>query len=140
MGGGKRSSPSVTDSLWNTSVDSAEPYTRADGPKDYDYDDDGLAGPSHLSSTSHVDPSGRGTSAMAAAGSSRARGHGRDGSVSGELLECTVGSPIKEGDGTKDAFISYLVTTHVGVGPVDVLTCSMANHLADHVCLVPETT
>lgn len=29
------------------------------------------------------------------------------------ILECTVGSPIKENDGTKDAFVSYLVTTHV---------------------------
>lgn len=30
-----------------------------------------------------------------------------------EKLECTVGAPIKENDGTKDAFVSYLVTTHV---------------------------
>ena len=29
------------------------------------------------------------------------------------VLECTVGSPLKENDGTKDAFVSYLVTTHV---------------------------
>lgn len=28
-------------------------------------------------------------------------------------LECTVGSPIKENDGTKDAYVSYLVTTNV---------------------------
>lgn len=28
-------------------------------------------------------------------------------------LECTVTSPIKENDGTKDAYMSYLVTTHV---------------------------
>ncbi|KAI9770322.1 MAG: intercellular trafficking and secretion [Geoglossum simile] len=27
-------------------------------------------------------------------------------------LECTVGSPLKESDGSKDAFVSYLVTTH----------------------------
>lgn len=31
------------------------------------------------------------------------------------VLECLVGSPIKENDGTKDAFVSYLVTTHVGL-------------------------
>lgn len=31
------------------------------------------------------------------------------------VLECTVDSPLKENDGTKDAFISYLVTTHVGL-------------------------
>ena len=28
-------------------------------------------------------------------------------------LECTVGTPQKENDGTKDAYVSYLVTTHV---------------------------
>lgn len=30
------------------------------------------------------------------------------------VLECRVDTPIKEGDGTKDAYISYLITTHVG--------------------------
>lgn len=30
------------------------------------------------------------------------------------ILECRVDSPLKENDGTKDAYISYLVTTHVG--------------------------
>lgn len=29
------------------------------------------------------------------------------------MLECTVSEPLKEGDGTKDAYISYLVTTKV---------------------------
>ena len=29
------------------------------------------------------------------------------------LLETTVNSPQKESDGTKDAYVSYLVTTHV---------------------------
>lgn len=28
-------------------------------------------------------------------------------------LECRVDSPLKENDGTKDAYVSYLVTTHV---------------------------
>lgn len=28
-------------------------------------------------------------------------------------LECAVDSPQKENDGTKDAYVSYLVTTHV---------------------------
>jgi len=28
-------------------------------------------------------------------------------------LECTVGSPQKENEGTKDAYISYMITTHV---------------------------
>lgn len=29
------------------------------------------------------------------------------------FLECTVDSPQKENDGTKDAYVSYLITTHV---------------------------
>lgn len=29
-------------------------------------------------------------------------------------MECTVTAPIKENDGSKDAYVSYLVTTHVG--------------------------
>jgi len=35
-------------------------------------------------------------------------GIGRDG-----ILEITVDTPLKENDGTKDAYVSYLVTTHV---------------------------
>lgn len=35
-------------------------------------------------------------------------GIGRDG-----ILEVTVDTPMKENDGTKDAYVSYLVTTHV---------------------------
>lgn len=31
------------------------------------------------------------------------------------VLECRVDSPMKENDGTKDAYISYLVSTHVSV-------------------------
>jgi sorting nexin-4 len=31
------------------------------------------------------------------------------------ILECTVTAPIKENDGTKDVFVSYLVTTNVCV-------------------------
>ena len=29
------------------------------------------------------------------------------------ILECTVTSPLKENDGSKDAYVSYLVTTNV---------------------------
>ena len=28
-------------------------------------------------------------------------------------LDCTVTTPLKENEGTKDAYVSYLVTTHV---------------------------
>ena len=31
------------------------------------------------------------------------------------ILECTVDTPLKENDGTKDAYVSYLITTHVGI-------------------------
>lgn len=31
------------------------------------------------------------------------------------VLECTVDTPLKENDGTKDAYVSYLITTHVGI-------------------------
>jgi sorting nexin-4 len=33
--------------------------------------------------------------------------------LDGGTLECAVGQPIKENDGTKDAYVSYLVTTKV---------------------------
>jgi sorting nexin-4 len=33
------------------------------------------------------------------------------------VLECAVDAPLKENDGTKDAYISYLVTTHVRDSP-----------------------
>ena len=29
------------------------------------------------------------------------------------ILECTVDTPLKENDGTKDAYVSYLISTHV---------------------------
>lgn len=38
----------------------------------------------------------------------------QDPGLSGDYLECTVSEPRKEQDGTKDAFVSYLVTTNVG--------------------------
>ncbi len=36
-----------------------------------------------------------------------------DPGLSGDILECTVSEPRKESDGTKDAFVSYLITTNV---------------------------
>ena len=41
-------------------------------------------------------------------------------------LDCTVDSPLKENDGTKDAYVSYLVTTrvcHRAGGPNEHYTC-----------------
>ena len=38
-------------------------------------------------------------------------------------LDCTVDTPQKENDGTKDVFVSYLVTTHVGqTTPLSILS------------------
>jgi sorting nexin-4 len=34
--------------------------------------------------------------------------------IEGGVLECTVSNPNKENDGSKDAYVSYLVTTTVG--------------------------
>lgn len=33
--------------------------------------------------------------------------------VGNAVLECTVSQPLKENDGSKDAYVSYLVTTNV---------------------------
>lgn len=38
-----------------------------------------------------------------------------DPGLSGDILECTVSEPRKEQDGTKDAFVSYLITTSVRI-------------------------
>lgn len=35
------------------------------------------------------------------------------GGIGDGMLDCTVDTPLKENDGTKDAYISYLVTTQV---------------------------
>jgi len=35
----------------------------------------------------------------------------------GEILECSVSDPHKENDGTKDAYVSYQINTHVPFPP-----------------------
>lgn len=37
------------------------------------------------------------------------------GGIGDGVLECTVDSPLKESDGTKDAYVSYLITTTVRI-------------------------
>ncbi|KAG6007519.1 Sorting nexin-4 [Claviceps pusilla] len=55
----------------------------------------------------------RGRHAEGASGAGQAGHHDMDPLGLGrERLECHVGSPLKENDGSKDAFISYLITTH----------------------------
>lgn len=44
----------------------------------------------------------------------RSRGEsGHEPGHRGEILECVVSEPHKENDGTKDAYVSYLITTNV---------------------------
>lgn len=87
---------------------------------DQDHDQDNF---SSISWTEHADdaaspiPSAgqRGRHAGEASGAGKP-GEGIDYlSLGTEKLECTVGSPLKENDGSKDAFISYLITTHVRI-------------------------
>ena len=59
-----------------------------------------------------------GSSAKRKAGSGSAQaGHQADNvdlaGIGGGSLDCKVDTPLKENDGTKDAYVSYLVTTHV---------------------------
>ena len=37
------------------------------------------------------------------------------GGIGGGRLDCIVDKPMKESDGTKDAYVSYLVSTNVGI-------------------------
>lgn len=61
-----------------------------------------------------LSPEGEGE--VIAENGSRRRGNRSTGiGDSDGILECTVASPLKEGDGTKDAYISYLITTNVSL-------------------------
>lgn len=81
-------------------------------PQDNDQDDF-----SNVTWSEHVhDQAARSAAVAAAEGPGRPIeeiGNSSANAIGREKLECTVGSPIKENDGTKDAFVSYLVTTHV---------------------------
>lgn len=67
--------------------------------------------------------SGRETAALDHANPRQEAGHAQLGNTADAMdlagvgeatLQCTVTAPIKENDGTKDAYVSYLVTTNVG--------------------------
>lgn len=49
--------------------------------------------------------------------------------VADGVLECTVEKPLKENDGTKDAYVSYLVTTNVCC--INFETCQAADSSID---------
>ncbi|KAG9775762.1 cytochrome P450, partial [Aureobasidium melanogenum] len=57
-------------------------------------------------------------------------GIGRDG-----ILEVTVDSPLKENDGTKDAYVSYLVTTHTDFKTFQKTDFSVRRRFTDFVFL-----
>ena len=61
------------------------------------------------------------------------------GGIGDGVLECTVDSPLKENDGTKDAYMSYLVTTHVLFGTISFQGLDAANQAADRFQIFPET-
>ncbi|MCJ1268624.1 intercellular trafficking and secretion [Lobaria immixta] len=50
-------------------------------------------------------------------------------------LDCTVGKPLKENDGTKDAYVSYLVTTHTDFKSFQRSTFSVRRRFTDFVFL-----
>lgn len=86
--------------------------TDADEPQRFgDYDTNGKRRMSSASEEDaahhHAGPAGVGEEAADLAGA----GEG--------TLECEVGSPLKENDGTKDAYVSYLITTHVSCLPLE---------------------
>ncbi|KAG5961677.1 Sorting nexin-4 [Claviceps cyperi] len=55
--------------------------------------------------------------------------------LSRERLECQVGSPLKENDGSKDAFISYLITTHSTFQSFQKETTTVRRRFTDFVFL-----
>lgn len=75
-----------------------------------------------------------------------------DPGLAGDILDCIVTEPRKESDGTKDAFVSYLVTTNVSrrlstrekQAPAARAQTTSAIHSANnnvvHVPIIPETT
>lgn len=79
--------------------------TEAEEPRGYDQDTNGK----RRMSTAHDEPqAGSLADAVDLAG------------IGDGVLECRVDSPLKENDGTKDAYISYLVTTKVSPLPVSL--------------------
>ncbi|GAB1310007.1 intercellular trafficking and secretion [Madurella fahalii] len=62
------------------------------------------------------------------------RGHGPD-HAGGEILECVVSEPHKENDGTKDSYVSYLITTNTTFSTFQRPTTSVRRRFTDFVFL-----
>jgi sorting nexin-4 len=54
--------------------------------------------------------------------------HELEGVHGEETLECIVGEPHKENDGTKDAYVSYMITTHVSLFLFALFKLSYPSH------------
>ncbi|KAH8899346.1 hypothetical protein GQ53DRAFT_816500 [Thozetella sp. PMI_491] len=54
---------------------------------------------------------------------------------SGEILECTVSEPLKENDGTKDAYVSYLINTNTTFSSFQKPSSSVRRRFTDFVFL-----
>ncbi|PNY21861.1 Uncharacterized protein TCAP_07210, partial [Tolypocladium capitatum] len=57
-----------------------------------------------------------------------------------ERLECAVGSPLKENDGGKDAFVSYLITTNSSFPSFQRQTTTVRRRFTDFVFLFKQLT
>ncbi|KAM7193587.1 PX domain containing protein [Naviculisporaceae sp. PSN 640] len=60
---------------------------------------------------------------------------GHEQGRSGEILECVVSDPHKENDGTKDAYVSYLITTNTTFSTFQKPTTSVRRRFTDFVFL-----
>ena len=55
------------------------------------------------------------------------------------ILQCIVNTPLKEGDGSKDAYISYLITTNVCCFSLNSESWQMLMLFTDHIPFFSET-
>ncbi|KAK4241830.1 hypothetical protein C8A03DRAFT_40797 [Achaetomium macrosporum] len=91
------------------------------------------AGPS--TSSSH-DPNRNAEYSKSRSGADRAGDErGEHGHTDGEILECVVSEPHKENDGTKDAYVSYLITTNTTFPTFQRPTVSVRRRFTDFVFL-----
>lgn len=85
---------------WQSDKPAHGPETGVTSPRS-DNEDDAASGNFNGKRRGSGGPLGRDTDALDLAG------------VGNATMECTVTAPIKENDGSKDAYVSYMVTTHV---------------------------
>ncbi|ROT39343.1 hypothetical protein SODALDRAFT_378442 [Sodiomyces alkalinus F11] len=62
-------------------------------------------------------------------------GLGPSAGLGGEVLECTVSSPLKENEGSKDVFVSYLITTYTTFPDFQKPTSTVRRRFTDFVFL-----